>query len=258
MAQERFEGLMQLRDNALINISQVYESLRYNDYSVENGLGEIVDNSVEAGASEIRVYFKKKVKHIGKKDIEEIDRIIVLDNGSGMSPAVLAKCLVLGCSIREQKNGKQGIGKFGVGMTLGSISLARHVETYSRDTVDGAFYHTYIDLDEINKAVMETVPAPKKKKIPEEYEDFFKGQSGTMVVLSNCDRMDDIGKKTGSGEMSGLIATYLGRTYRKFIEAGLRIYLDDKQVFLHDPLYCSGPTQFDTREKQDPQNYMIR
>lgn len=250
MSQERFEGL--IHDNALINISQVYESLRYNDYSVENGLGEIVDNSVEAGASEIRVYFTKKIKHIGKKDIEEIDKIIILDNGSGMSPAVLAKCLVLGCSMREQKNGKMGIGKFGVGMTLGSISLARHVEVYSRDTVNGAFFYTYIDLDEINKESRDTVPAPVEKNVPEEYAEFFEGHSGTMVVLSNCDRMDGSGKKTNPSEMNGLIATYLGRTYRKFIEAGLKIYLDDRQVFLHDPLYYSGPTQFDTREKQDP------
>lgn len=252
MSQERFEGLMQLQDNALINISQVYESLRYNDYSVENGLGEIVDNSVEAGASEIRVYFTKKNKRVGKKEVEEIDKIIILDNGSGMSPDVLAKCLVLGCSMREQKNGKLGIGKFGVGMTLGSISLARHVEVYSRDTVDGSFYHTYIDLDEINKESRETVPAPVEKNVPDEYTEFFEGHSGTMVVLSNCDRMDGSGKKTSPSEMSGLIATYLGRTYRKFIEAGLKIYLDDRQVFLHDPLYYSGPTQFDTREKQDP------
>ena len=57
MSETRFEGLPQIQTNALINISQVYESLRYNDYSVENGIGEIVDNSVEAGASEIRVYF---------------------------------------------------------------------------------------------------------------------------------------------------------------------------------------------------------
>lgn len=250
VSQERFEGL--IHDNALINISQVYESLRYNDYSVENGLGEIVDNSVEAGASEIRVYFTKKIKRIGKKEIEEIDKIIILDNGSGMSPAVLAKCLVLGCSMREQKNGKMGIGKFGVGMTLGSISLARHVEVYSRDTVNGAFFYTYIDLDEINKESRDTVPAPVEKNVPEEYADFFEGHSGTMVVLSNCDRMDGSGKKTSPSEMNGLIATYLGRTYRKFIEAGLKIYLDDRQVFLHDPLYYSGPTQFDTREKQDP------
>ena len=137
-------------------------------------------------------------------------------------------------------------------MTLGSISLARHVEVYSRDTLNGAFFYTYIDLDEINKESRDTVPAPVEKNVPEEHAVFFEGHSGTMVVLSNCDRMDGSGKKTSPSEMNGLIATYLGRTYRKFIEAGLKIYLDDRQVFLHDPLYYSGPTQFDTREKQDP------
>ncbi len=252
MSEERFGGILQLQDNALINISQVYESLRYNDYSVENGIGEIVDNSVEAGASEIRVYFAKKTRRVGKKDIEEIDKIIIMDNGSGMSPKVLAKCLVLGCSMREHKNGKLGIGRFGVGMTLGSISLARHVEVYSRDVVNREFYSTYIDLDEINSKSLDAVPAPEKKEVPTEHADFFMGQTGTMVVLSNCDRMDGTGKKMSPSEMNGLIATYLGRTYRKFIEAGLKIYLDDRQVYMHDPLYLAGPTQFDTKEKQDP------
>ena len=252
MSETRFEGLPQIQTNALINISQVYESLRYNDYSVENGIGEIVDNSVEAGASEIRVYFTRKSRRVGKKEIEEIDKIIIIDNGSGMSPEVVAKCLVLGCSMREHKNGKLGIGRFGVGMTLGSISLARHVEVYSRDSANKEFYYTYIDLDEIHEDLRDTVPEPVPKSIPEEYESFFEGHTGTMVVLSNCDRMDGTGKKTSPSEMNGLIATYLGRTYRKFIEAGLKIYLDDRQVYMHDPLYVSGPTQFDTKEKQDP------
>lgn len=78
----------------------------------------------------------------------------------------------------------------------------------------------------------------------------------SKTVLSNCDRMDGTGKKTSPSEMNGLIATYLGRTYRKFIEAGLKIYLDDRQVYMHDPLYVSGPTQFDTKEKQDPKAEM--
>ena len=50
----------------LIDVSRMYESLRYNDYSVENGLGEIVDNAVEAGAREIRIDFEKKTVRINK------------------------------------------------------------------------------------------------------------------------------------------------------------------------------------------------
>lgn len=235
----------------LIDVSHMYESLRYNDYSVENGLGEIVDNSVEAGAREIRIDFDKKTEKVGKKQIEEIQRIAVADNGVGMSEDILARCLVLGCSMRDHKNGRLGIGKFGVGMTLGGISLARRIEVYSREDEVADFLYTYIDLDEI-KAGKIIISAPEKKEIPDEYKEFYDGNTGTLVILSNCDRMDGTGRRVDPNEFNGLIANYLGRTYRKFIEAGLKIYLDGRIVYLHDPLYMAGPTQFDTKESQDP------
>lgn len=43
----------------LIDVSHMYESLRYNDYSVENGLGEIVDNAVEAGQERSELILKR-------------------------------------------------------------------------------------------------------------------------------------------------------------------------------------------------------
>ena len=72
------------------------------------------------------------------------------------------------------------------------------------------------------------------------------------MILSNCDRMDGTGRRIDPNEFNGLIANYFGRTYRKFIETGLKIYLDNRIVYLHDPLYMAGPTQFDTKESQDP------
>ena len=235
----------------LIDVSHMYESLRYNDYSVENGLGEIVDNAVEAGAREIRIDFEKKTVRLGKRQSEEIVSIAVADNGVGMGEDIISKCLKLGCSMREHKNGRLGIGKFGVGMTLGGISLARKIEVYSRDDESRDFLYTYIDLDEI-KAGKTIISIPIKKEIPDAYKDFYDENTGTLVVLSNCDRMDGTGRRIDSNEFNGLIANYLGRTYRKFIETGLKIYLDNRIVYLHDPLYMAGPTQFDTKETQDP------
>ena len=91
----------------VIDTSKVYESLRYNDYSVENGLGEIVDNAIEAGAKDIKINFIRSKYRAGKKELEEIESIEIADNGCGMDVKTLAKCLVLGCSMREKKNGKQ-------------------------------------------------------------------------------------------------------------------------------------------------------
>lgn len=235
----------------LIDTSHMYESLRFNDYSVENGLGEIVDNAVEAGASEIRVDLKRKTQKYVKKQIEEVEQIAVADNGCGMAKNILANCLTLGCSMRDRKNGKLGIGKFGVGMTLGAISLARKIEVYSRDDANGNFFYTYIDLDEI-KGGKKKISSPIERNIPAEYEEFYDGSTGTLVLLTNCDRMDGTGKRTDANEFNGIITNYLGRTYRKFIAGGVKMFLDGRIIYLHDPLYMAGPTQFDTKESQDP------
>lgn len=41
---------------SLIRVDKMYESLRYNDLPPASGLGEIVDNSVDAGAANIAVF----------------------------------------------------------------------------------------------------------------------------------------------------------------------------------------------------------
>lgn len=228
---------------ALIRVDQMYESLRYNDYSSQNGLGEIVDNSVEAGAANIEVKFTvERTQGPGRrKASEKITEIAVIDDGCGMDAGVLHRCLALGESIRPSGNGRRGIGRFGVGMTLGSISLARRVEVYSRTRGDEPFYHTFIDLDEIRKGKFICVPPPTAQTPPEDYAGALKNCSGTVVVLKKCDRTE--------GDLEGF-STYLGRTYRKFIERGLKIRLNGELVYLHDPLYLAGPTFFDKQKLQ--------
>ncbi len=245
------------KGKSLINISKIYESLRYNDYSIENGIGEIIDNSIEAGASQINVFIEKKEQTTRKKRSEVIDKIAVIDNGCGMNADVLSQCLSLGVSIREKRNGKAGIGRFGVGMTLGAISLARKIEVYSKEDETKDFLYTFIELDMISRKEMEDIPEPVKQEPPVKYADFLLEQTGTIVILSECDRLDGTGRKNNADEATARIANYLGRTYRKFIAGGTSIILDGKRVYLHDPLYVMGPTQFDTKESQDPKAEII-
>ena len=228
---------------SLIRLDQMYESLRYNDYSAENGLGEIVDNSVEAKAANIWVEITSdKVKTPGKKKpTNQIVEISVTDDGYGMDQDTLNRCLALGESLRTNQKGTRGIGRFGVGMTLGGISLARRIEVYSR--VDGAdnFLYTYIDLDDIQKGNLLYIPTPVAQDPPTVLANKLKNSSGTIVILKHCDRVE--------GDMEGF-ANYLGRTYRKFIERSLKIFLNDQQVYLHDPLYMAGPTKFDVESME--------
>ena len=135
-------SLPELSPAALIRVDQLYESLRYNEYSPENGLGEIADNSMEAGATTIDIRITRIRKQGRGRPKTRVAEIAVADNGCGMDHALLGRCLALGESIRPANPGRMGIGRFGVGMTLGGISLASRIEVYSRTTGEGEFYFT--------------------------------------------------------------------------------------------------------------------
>ena len=68
----------------LIRVDKLYESLRYNEYSPENGMGEIVDNSVEAGAARIDLCITRSKQKGKGRPKTRITEIAVIDNGSGM------------------------------------------------------------------------------------------------------------------------------------------------------------------------------
>ena len=83
---------------ALIRVDRMYESLRYNDYSAQNGLGEIVDNSVEAKAAHIDVMVTVgKARKTGKKKAtDKITEIAVVDDGCGMKKGTVVCFCSLG------------------------------------------------------------------------------------------------------------------------------------------------------------------
>jgi hypothetical protein len=136
-------------------------------------------------------------------------------------------------------------------MTLGAISLGRRVEVYSRQRGSDAFLRTYIDLDEIGQKKQESIPEPIVKSPPKKYADLLIGSSGTVVLIADCDRLQtdpaEMERGIAASEQIMGLSTFLGRTYRKYIDAGRRIWLDGQTVFLHDPLYMMGPTYFDQK-----------
>lgn len=218
--------------NELIMLEQAYESLRENNLDLKSATAELVDNSYQACATEINV--------IVTWDKNKIKEIVVADNGDGMDAQTLVSCLRLGDSVQIHTQSGKNIGRYGVGMVLASISLARNIRVYTRQA-DAAgnltpVISTYIDLDEIHQGEMRLVPSPVESKVPNKYERFLSNSSGTIIILSNCDR--------ASGGKD--LPAYLGQVFRKKIENdGLKIIFNDNPVFVHDPLFLSHLTRFD-------------
>lgn len=235
----------------LVRNERMYESIRQNEYDFNSALGELPDNSVEAGAKNVWIVSKTEDRAYGKsnKKIAVLSEIAVIDDGGGMDKAAQNKSLVLGDSARKVRpDGKRGIGKFGVGLVTGSLSIARRIEVYTREKADAEFTYTFIDLDLIAKGLQNTVPVPVEKAPPAEYHKYLSKSSGTIVVLSNCDRLQyDRTNQRGipaSEQLKGL-PNFIGRAFRKFIANGVNFRFNDTQIYLHDPLYLLGPTKFD-------------
>ena len=80
-------------------------SMRSSSFDELSAYGEVIDNSIQADASFVKMKFETTNNQVRK--------LIFVDDGEGMDSITLSKCLSLGYSSRY--NDRQGIGRFGVG-----------------------------------------------------------------------------------------------------------------------------------------------
>ena len=220
-------------------------------------LAELIDNSIQANASDIEVICIQERKLVKKREAKRISAIGVLDNGSGMSPEILRLALQFGNGTRL--NDRSGIGRFGMGLPSSSISQCRRVEVWTwQSGPDNAMY-TYLDVEEIEERSLFAVPIPENRVLPDEWRDRSNsiGQSGTLVVWSKFDEH----RLSWRGAPATLLntETLVGRMYRKFIDdgrVGIRLLaLENEEITfeqyarVNDPLYLmkssSTPPPFD-------------
>jgi hypothetical protein len=245
-----------LKDDARVPLflgQTLIQSLRDLGYnSTTSALCEHVDNAIQWGATEVRVYFRQT----GNKP-KRIDAM-VYDNGKGMAPHVLKVAMAFGGSMVFEN--RAGIGRYGMGMKAAALNVARSVDVYSWQE-PGAFYSMTLDVDAIGKsrADMIELPDPEQcNELPTEIAEMFVkpmvwpkpadqhlraqpdddltaalGASGTIVYLPNCDRLS---LSTARG-LADQATKEMGRIYRRFIDRGLRLYVNNRLVEAFDPTY---------------------
>jgi hypothetical protein len=248
-----------LKDGATVPLflgQTLIRSLRDLGYnSTTSALCEHVDNALQWGATEVRVFFRQS----GKQPEQRID-VLVYDNGKGMAPHVLKVAMAFGGSMVYDN--RAGIGRYGMGMKAAALNLARSVDVYSWQE-QGAFYSMTLDVDRIgqDRNNMIELPDPEMAdELPSDLASMFTkpmdypkkgadgqdlladdadtlneslGKSGTIVYLPNCDRLTYSTAKT----LADHALKDMGRIYRKFIENGLRLYVNNRQVEAFDPTF---------------------
>lgn len=213
----------------LVADSTAVLSLRDSDFDAYSAYGEVVDNSIQARAKKISIFFDTATVP-GRKTYQKINKVTFIDDGDGMNKDTLHRCLQLGYSSRF--NDRSGIGRFGVGMTLGAINQCKKIEVYSRQSPKSPWLYTYIDIEEVTKSEEAGIPEPAPKDPPKEYKERTDGQKGTVVIWSKYDR-----QAYSASEVLKEARIWLSRTFRYFLWDGVKIELDGQELKPIDPLY---------------------
>lgn len=192
----------------------VVNAMRDNGYkNAAYAIAELMDNSIQSGATIVELLCGERTEQLKQRARSRISEIAVLDNGSGMSATVLQMALQFGNGTRL--NDFSGIGRFGMGLPNSSISQARRVEVWTWQNGHEEAIYSYLDIDEIEKSHLKSVPKPIQKKIPDIWKEVGSvfGMTGTLVVWTNIDR---IMWRTASSiiDNSEMI---IGRMYRYFL-----------------------------------------
>lgn len=204
--------------------------------STSFALAELVDNAIQAAATNIDIIFGFDA---GSKPA----KIAVIDNGHGMEPKMIRASLIWGAGTRAEN--REGFGKYGYGLPSASVSQCHRVSVHSK-TPGGDWYVSHLDIDEIKdgdwtKGNRIEMPEEKKQQPPAFVVEHLKQQKrwdkfdhGTIVVWEQIDR---VYPKTRDALRSSLV-TNLGVIYRNFL-TNTPLTVDAVAVEPCDPLFLT-------------------
>lgn len=230
------------------------QSLRDVGYNTTtSALCEHVDNAIQAGARQVRIFFRQS----GKKGSYRIDAA-VLDDGKGMAKNVLKFATSLGGSTTF--GNRDGIGRFGMGMKTAALSMAPAMELYSWQEI-GAIYNMVLDVEAIGRDRKNLVELPDPSfltDLPGEIAEILTkpmshpgrddqvlltdradqllaalGPSGTIVYLPQCDRLT----YAKAGTLVDHATKEMARIYRRAISRGLKLFVNNRILDAVDPTF---------------------
>ena len=214
------------------------ESLRGLGYSTAAALADIVDNSISAGASEIRIDFQWDGPD---------SRLLILDDGRGMSDPELEGAMRLGDKNPLAERDAHDLGRFGMGLKTASLSQCRRLTVASAK--GGKLSCLRWDLDEL-------AADPQSDWLlfegPAEGSDghliSLEGkEAGTLVLWEKLDRIVTAGYTADNfGDLIDTVQSHLAMVFHRLIQgprARIRLLINNRPIEPWDPFMTGHPAK---------------
>ena len=206
--------------------------------SVSYAINELIDNSIQAGASKIAVMTPAVGNYITD--------VIIADNGHGMHPDMLPFAVSWGGTHRQ--GNRKGFGKYGYGLPSSTVSMGKVYTVYSKLADNSEWSSITVNLNSAlannnehfdPNAVFGTVESIEKLPIDmldELNKNGFDAKqliSGTIIHVQEIDKIKNL-KPTLEQEM----IEDFGASYYDFFP-NVSISVNDKAVEGIDPLFAT-------------------
>ncbi|HEX6947168.1 MAG TPA: ATP-binding protein [Acidimicrobiia bacterium] len=247
--------------SGLVDERMLAESMRSVRYQSEaNAIADLIDNSIEAGASAIHIVYNT--------DGDKIVEIAVIDDGSGILPEFLPIATKWGGSSNE---GRRNIfGRFGFGLPSSSVNRGRAYEVHSRTSPDHPFQAVSIDLDNlVAKDGIVHLPDVKERPLPAWVTEYVTGNDDegrarfpngidgvrTVVIWRKMDRLVWPNRQQSTARLR----EHFGITYASWLDV-VEIAVNGKKVEPVDVLFTTPGYRWydiDGFPKAEPQSDIV-
>lgn len=219
---------------------RVITSLRDSGYDFNTAVADIVDNSIAAGATLVRI---AAVCAPSSGNIT----VAICDNGCGMDEAGLENAMTYGSAHREDIH---SLGKFGLGLKTASTSQCRCVTLVSRKKGTNKASKLVLDIDHAQDTgkweYIEDAPDRTEMRY---LESTAGDSSGTAVIWTKCDRlMGRSYKKPGGSHAQNAfkkkveeLRFHLSMVFQRFVDTrderarNIRMILNGSDIEPYDP-----------------------
>lgn len=223
---------------ALPNPKNLIHSLRDIGYSLETAIADVIDNSISAGASEVRITISYE---------EQSSFIAILDNGKGMNENELRRAMNLGSFNPSMERNTGDLGRFGLGLKTASFSQAGKLTVVSLK--DDSLSCRVWDLDHVFSSQKWELVVPNREDLSDIPEFNSLTSNGTLVLWQDLYRLIEGKSKKDPEDLFwekvDLVRQHLSMVFHRYLsgEPGLdriKILINNDSLVPFNPFEGAG------------------
>jgi hypothetical protein len=223
------------------NICNFITSLRDLGYTYEIAVADILDNSISAGASEVKIHTVPNPEKI----------FCLLDNGIGLSDSELKEAMRLATKNPNNERSKKDLGRYGLGLKTASFSQCKKLTVVSKKNKQLSIRQW--DLDYLSKQDDWYLIIPELSEVENFplFKELEMYNHGTLVVWQDIDRYKDAEYSRKINDLR----KHLSLVFHRFLEGAdsftrLKISINDNILKPFNPFNANhAATNEKTAEK---------